>query len=236
MMKRRLLCCLLAASMLTAACGDEDTGAGPDPGSGPSPDGGVARLRVVHAEAKVSSFDVLVDHSLAWNDLLYRTASDYLELESGRHHVEFVTTSGTMSDLDMVFDEGSAYTVIPCCSMFPLPYTLLADGDSIPASGNAMLRVVDFATAAASVNIYLTAPGTDLAAETPSLTLNILDPSDYIEMPTGDYQLRITPWDSQTILVDSTLTLGAGQVRTAIVVDTAGGGDPYSLLVLEDLN
>jgi hypothetical protein len=38
-------------------------------------------------------------------------------------------------------------------------------------------------------------------------------------------------------MIDSgTLTLGAGQVRTVIAVDTAGGGEPYGVMVLEDLN
>jgi len=122
-MMRRLLCFLLAASVLTAACGDEDNGPGPvpGPGPGPGPEVGVARLRVVHAEAHSSSFAVFVDDAEVLTDLPYRTASDYLELGSGHHYVAFVNTSGTMSDLDMDFAEGAAYTVIPCCVQFPLP-------------------------------------------------------------------------------------------------------------------
>jgi len=38
-------------------------------------------------------------------------------------------------------------------------------------------------------------------------------------------------------MIDSgTLTLGAGQVRTVIAVDAAGGGEPYGVMVLEGLN
>jgi hypothetical protein len=37
-------------------------------------------------------------------------------------------------------------------------------------------------------------------------------------------------------VIDSTLTLEAGQVRTVVAVDAAGGGEPYGLLVLDDLN
>ncbi|RPJ85394.1 MAG: DUF4397 domain-containing protein [Acidobacteria bacterium] len=98
-----------------------------------------------------------------------------------------------------------------------------------------MIRVVDFATVSSDVNIYVTAPGMDLAAETPTATLHMLYASDYIEVPAGDYQVRITPWDTKTVVIDSgTLTLGAGQVRTAIAVDATGGGEPYGFLVLED--
>ena len=56
-------------------------------------------------------------------------------------------------------------------------------------------------------------------------------------MPAGDYQVRATLWGTKTVVIDSgTLTLGAGQVRTAFTVNTAGGGEPFGLLVLEDLN
>jgi hypothetical protein len=38
-------------------------------------------------------------------------------------------------------------------------------------------------------------------------------------------------------VIDSgSLTLVSGQVRTAIAVDAAGGGGPFDLLVLSDLN
>jgi hypothetical protein len=63
------------------------------------------------------------------------------------------------------------------------------------------------------------------------------DVADYIEAPAGDYQVRVTPAGTKTVVIDSgTLALSIGQVRTAIAVDAAGGGAPFDLLVLEDLN
>lgn len=241
MTRRRLLCFLVAASMLAAACGDENSGTGPGPGTNPGPvpgpEGGVVWLRVVHADALGSSLGALVDGAQVLTDLPYGTASGYLELDSGSHHVAFVNTSGTMSDLDMDFADSAAYTVIPCCTQFPLPYTLLTDGVGEPAAGNARIRVVDFASAAQDVDIYVTAPGADLAAATPTATLHITYASEYIEVPAGDHQVRITPSSSKTLLADSgPLTLGAGQSHTAIAVDAAGGGEPYGFLMLEDLD
>ena len=64
-----------------------------------------------------------------------------------------------------------------------------------------------------------------------------LGPRDYFVVPAGDYQIRITPFDSDVVAIDSgTLTLGAGQVRTAIAVDAVGGGEPREIFMLEDLN
>ena len=47
----------------------------------------------------------------------------------------------------------------------------------------------------------------------------------------------MTPAATKTVVIDSgTLTLGSGEVRTAIAVDATGGGAPFDLLLLEDLN
>jgi hypothetical protein len=88
------------------------------------------------------------------------------------------------------------------------------------------------------VDIYITAPGADLAGETPALSgVDFGDVSGYIEAPAGDYQVRVTPAGSTTVVIDSgTLTLASGQIRTAVAVDAAGGGGPFDLLLLEDAN
>jgi hypothetical protein len=47
----------------------------------------------------------------------------------------------------------------------------------------------------------------------------------------------VTPTGSKTVAIDSgALTLASGQVRTAIAVDAAGGGVPFDLLLLQDVN
>ena len=100
------------------------------------------------------------------------------------------------------------------------------------------VRAIHGAPSAPAVDIYVTAPGADLAGETPALT-NVAfgDVADYIEAPAGDYRVRVTPTGTQTVVIDSgTLTLTSGQVRTAVAVDATGGGGPFDLLLLSDLN
>ena len=128
------------------------------------------------------------------------------------------------------------YTVFPCC--FGIPNSLFLTDDNAPsAEGNAKVRVIHFASAP-TVDIYLTAPDADLEAEPPTLVaLRNFDASDYLEASTGDYQIRVTSVGSKTVLIDGgTQALGPGEVRTVVVVDAEGGGEPFSLLVLEDAN
>jgi hypothetical protein len=227
MVKRGVFCLLLALAALTAACSDDE---------GTGPEEGMARLRVVHADAKLPEIDVVVDDIEMASDLSFLDASDYLELEAGSRHVVFLTADSTLDELQLELAEGVDYTVFPCC--FGVPNSLfLTDDNTASAEGNAKVRVIHFASAP-PVDIYLTAPDADLEAETPTLvSLMRFDASDYREAPAGDYQIRVTSVGSKTVLIDGgTQALGPGEVRTVVVVDAEGGGEPFSLLVLEDAN
>jgi hypothetical protein len=227
MLKRGMLRLLVAVAALTAACSDDE---------GTGPEEGMARLRVVHADARLAEVDVVVDDIEMASDLAFQSASDYLELEAGSHEVVFLTADSTLDSLRLNLAELVDYTVFPCCFGFSSSL-FLTDDNTESTEGNAKVRVIHFASAPA-VDIYLTAPGTDLEAETPTLVaLREFDASGYVEAPADDYQIRITPAGAKTVLIDGgTQALGPGEVRTVVVVDAPGGGEPFGLFVLEDVN
>ncbi len=226
-MVKRGVACLLLALAVTAACSDDGTG--PDPGS--------ARLRVVHADPLMSPIDVLLDSSEVASDLGYLTATEYLEVEAGRHQLTFVDTTGGSPDTPEVdLADGGDYTVLACCSTFP-GSTVLEDDNGTPPAGLGKIRVVHFASMGA-VDIYVTEPGLDLELETPLLAaVEFFEVTDYLQVTAGGYRIRLTEAGTKTVLVDSGfLSLESGQVRTAIAADAVGGGEPFGLLVLEDVN
>jgi hypothetical protein len=229
-MKLRFLTLLLAAGALTAGCSDDDN-------TGPE---GEARLRVVHASPDAPDVDVLLDDAEVLGDVPYLTASDYLEVPAGDRNlkVNAAGTATTVIDADVSLVDGTDYTVIASGLAEAIEAIVLQDDNSAPAAGNARVRAIHGAPSAPAVDIYVTAPGTDLETTIPLLAgVEFGDVADYVEAPAGDYQVRVTPAGTKTVVIDSgTLTLSSGQVRTAIAVDAEGGGAPFDLLVLEDLN
>ncbi len=230
-MKLKLLTLLLAGTALTAACSDDDDNTGP---------GGEARVRVVHASPDAPAVDVLVDDAEVLGDVPYLASSGYLDLAPGQRNlkVNAAGTATTVIDADVDLTDGADYTVIASGPVAAIAPIVLEDDNTAPSAGNVRVRAIHGAPGAPAVDIYVTAPGADLEAETPALTgVEFGDVADYIEAPAGDYQVRVTPAGSKAVVIDSgTLSLASGQVRTAIAVDAAGGGAPFDLLVLPDLN
>jgi len=229
-MKLKFLTLLFAASALTAACSDDDN-------TGPE---GEARVRVVHASPDAPDVDVLLNDAEVLSDVPYLTASNYLGVPAGEQNlkVNAAGTATTVIDADLNLADGTDYTVIASGLAEAIEPIVLQDDNSTPAAGNARVRAIHGAPGAPSVDIYITAPGADLATTVPLLAgVEFGDVADYIEAPAGDYQVRVTSAGTKTVVIDSgTLTLSSGQVRTAIAVDAVGGGAPFDLLLLEDLN
>lgn len=193
-----------------------------------------ARLRVVHADDEVSPFYVVVDGSVM-TTLRHMEVSAYAELAAGPHHIEVITGAGWLEDSFPDFVAGVDYTFLPCCALLGGFGSLLSYDHAPPAAGHARLRLVNYARLT-TAHIYVTVPGADLEKAVPTFSLNVLDASGFLELPAGQYQVRVTRWDSKTVVVDSgILTLGDGQVRTAIALDRRAGGGG-SLLVLSDRN
>jgi uncharacterized protein DUF4397 len=230
-MKLNLLTLMLAATAMTAACSDDDNNTAPETQS---------RVRVVHASPDAPNVDVLLDNSKVLSDVPYLTSSAYLETSAGDHNlkVNAAGTSTTAIDADVTLADGTDYTVIASDLVAQITPIVLQDDNSAPAAGNARVRAIHGAPSAPAVDIYVTAPGADLTTATPVLTgVEFGDVANYLEVPAGEYQVRVTPAGTKLVAIDSgALTLESGQVRTAIAVDAAGGGAPFDLLVLADAN
>ena len=198
-----------------------------------------ANLRAVHASADAPNVDVAIDGTVAVTDLAFQESTGYLEVESGQRNIQVRptgTTTAVITAAPTLNEEGD-YTLIalgPVASIEPL---LLTDNNALPGAGNIKVRLVHGSPTAGPVDIYVTGADADLNTTDPTLSnVAFKGVSDYLEVAAGTYRVRITPTGTKTVAIDATLTLAAGQIRTAVAVDAPGGGVPLGAIVLEDLN
>ncbi|MEZ6185404.1 MAG: DUF4397 domain-containing protein [Planctomycetota bacterium] len=198
----------------------------------------VARLRVVHASPDAPAVDALVNGAVVAAGVTYRQASGYLDALAGQTRVQVnpANSSTSVIDASLAVLPGTESTVIAVGRVSQIGALVLEDDTTPPAAGNVKLRLVHGSPSAGPVDIYVTAPAASLAGATPTLTnVTFLQASGYLEVPAGDYRVRITVAGSLAVAIDTgALTLGAGQIRTAIAVDPAPRSNAFGAILLAD--
>lgn len=215
---------VVGATIFTAGCGDN----------------GHAQLRVVHASPDAPNVDVLVDGKTVLTNVAYEAASSYLPVSAGSRKIE-VRATGTSQDVinaTVSLSRNKDYTVLAVDKLASISPLVLTDDNTPPASGQIKLRLVHASPSAGPVDIYVEAPGTDITGISPTLSnVSFKTASDYLAVAAGSYEVYITPTGSKTVALDSgSITLTAGQIRTAVALDAPGGGTPLTAIVLKDLN
>jgi hypothetical protein len=110
----------------------------------------------------------------------------------------------------------------------------LSSRDNLTPDG-ARVQVMHSAPDAPTVDVFITAPNADLTSAMPFADdVSYLGVTDAVEVPAGDYQIRITdPNDPTTLFFDSgAVNVPAGSDWFAAATNnTASGGSPVSLVI-----
>ena len=202
------------------------------------------RFRAVHASADAPNVDIFVNDGLlpSLTNVPFGVGSAYLTVQPAIYNIKVAPTGTTNAviEADLSLERGIDYTVAainPVASIKPL---VLVDDNTPPAAGNVKVRLVHASPSAGLVDIYVTAPGTDISAATFNpLFSNVAFEANtgYLEVPAGNYQVRITLAGTKTVAINTgTLALAAGQIRTAFAVDPALGSTDFGVILLADLN
>jgi hypothetical protein len=228
-----------AGIVIAVGCSTSHSGSGSNPIT--TPPANQALLRFVHGIADARAMDVWVNGAKVIPGLVYLKGTSYEVVDSGLARVEWIPKDDTVG-ADVVLDTTveispnhtfSFYAVGPKAGITPL-YT--PDSNTAPKNGDIKLRVVHIAPGAAgALDVYVTTLGDSLPAAPTIAGLGFKTASLYqLETP-GDYEIRITLAGSRTVAVDDTLSgLTAGAVRTAVVMDNLGGGQPLHAINLPD--
>jgi hypothetical protein len=117
-----------------------------------------------------------------------------------------------------------------------------ADTNTAPAAGQTRLRIVQLSPTAGALDIFVTAPGADLATATPSAAnLAYQGVSGYFTLAAGTYRIRAVPAGTApanratSVVIDlNNVALPAGSARTIVTADNNVGGAPLRAFLIAD--
>ncbi len=201
-----------------------------------------ATLRVIHNSADSPAVDVVVNdnfESPLIEDLAFPDFTGYVEVPPGAYNVK-VTGANNPSlvvidaDLTLDPDEYSVYAMDLFANIQPL---VLVD-DNRAIATEARVRIVHGSPSAGAVDIYVTAPGVDIANVDPAFTaVPFLADTGYVALAEGNYAVTVTPTGSKVPAIGpAEILLDAGSIYTAVARDAEGGGEPLGLILLDDFN
>jgi hypothetical protein len=203
--------------------------------------GGVAKtsqFRVVHASPDAPSVDVLASGETLLRNVPYAAISGYQTVAAGTTRVQVNGTGTTASAINaqVYLDPAQKRTIVAVGRLASIEPLVLVDDASAPSAGQIKLRLVHASPAAGNVDLYITAPATDITTVTPNFS-NVAFKANtgYVQVPAGSYRVRITPAGSKTVAIDTgTVVLNSGDIRTGIAVGDPGVSRPLTALLLSD--
>ncbi|OES30749.1 CHRD domain-containing protein [Alteromonas macleodii] len=233
---------LLACSILPLfliGCSDDDDDVVQEPT--PSPE--YANVRVVHAASDAPMVNITANDAIL-NDLEsvdYQVASSRFEVETGMYDIGVTGIlpgeNAEVLQADVTLEADMNYDIFAVGNVGDESLSLLTvtSMETEVDAGNAQVQIVHAASMAPMVDIYVTAPDTDITAEQPLVTAEFTDATDLIQVPAGDYQIRITPAGETTVVYDSgTVNLADGADLLIAATNNVGTGDsPVTLLAAD---
>jgi hypothetical protein len=210
------------------------------------------QLRALHASPDAPAVNIWVNDAPALLGVDYTQGSGFVPVvEDNNIQVEAIFPGddpaaidlpAVVIDADLSFGYNTETTVIAVDDVAgPVrPLVITNDTDNRITDGFFRAQVVHAAQGAPAVDVFVTAFGADLTTETPvngqgtSVAFEAF--TGQLEVPAGDYQIRITPDDTPgTVVYDSgEITLGAGADLMIVAVDNTGPGDALVQLVVLD--
>lgn len=206
--------------------------------------GGSSKIRFINASPNSPAFNVIIDGKTVINGLGFGYATSYMSISSGSRALQFqpvgttnnTPVNGTTTPSASIAG-GTNNTYILQGFFSSLTSKQYTDNQTAPASGNAMIRVINAAASVTAADIYLVPSGTD-PTSVPATASNVQlgGATNYINETAGPYVIFFTqPGFPNNIYIDSgTLTFNSLQNRTVVGLSNPQGG--FSSITLADLN
>lgn len=234
----------LALSACNSSSSDPQMPEPNPPTADPEPE--MTELRVHHGAADAPAVNITVDGDNFLEAVDYQVSSAVASVEAGEYAIgvdgilpndDTVTVLGP---LDLELEANMRYEIFALGSVADetLEPFFFANEISAVASGDARVQVLHGVPVDLMVDVYVTAPGAELADEQPIDSLNYQDYTPQLDVPAGDYQVRLTvAGDPEALLFDSgelPLADGSDLVISAVPNVSANYEErPIALLVAD---
>lgn len=233
----KTLALALPVAMLAACGGGDDNALG-------TADPNVRFVHAVPAGPNVSLFRFADQPQSDATDVGYKYKSDYYDIETGPATWTLKTATGgielgTLPSFD--YARGNRYTITAVASATGADLVLIDDPfNRAPSSDTARVRVLNGALNSQNVDVYLTAPGTDLATVAPtfpSVAFKSAVPASGNDATNVDgsltpYQVRVTLAGTKTVIFNSTLTIKDDEDWLLITVPNGVTADAVHVLAV----
>jgi hypothetical protein len=198
-----------------------------------------AEVRVLHTSPDAPIVDVFAGTTpiAAMQDVDYQVASGLLNLDAGDYtlRVEAETPAGNAEVLSAAVSlaNDTRYNVFAVGTVANLETLVVTSSKDDVAADTVRAQVVHAAPNAPEVDVHVTAPDADIVPTAPLATLEFKDSTGQVEVPAGDYRIRITLPGTMTVVYDSgTVALAGGSdLLISATQNVATGASPVSLLV-----
>ncbi len=168
----------------------------------------VSDLRVIHASKDAPPVNVRVDNKNVITELDYTESSGYLKVNSGFKAVavEAIIPGGNLDVItvpSIQLEPNKRYNILAINETATIKPLVVAESAATPSATEVAIAVVHAATAAGSVDVYVTAPGADLNAVSANFNFSYEGVVDAGALPAATYQIRVTGAGSKAAVYDS---------------------------------
>ncbi|EHZ2729238.1 DUF4397 domain-containing protein [Vibrio parahaemolyticus] len=204
-----------------------------------------SNLQAVHASSDAPLANVWINDKPSLKGVDYGMGSGYMKLREGMNSIQVdvqlpgdeTATVIPKTELDLDSDLNYNVFVVGYADGSPNPVEPLVvtrSADSMADANSLDVQVVHAASGVPAVDLYVTEPGADLASATPLINLAYKASTDVLNIPAGEYQVRLAVGDS--VAFDSgTISLAANSNLTIAAIGTGDSNStsPVKLLVLD---
>ena len=207
-------------------------------------------IRALHASPDAPAVNIWVNGAPALTGVDYTQGSGFVGvLEENNIQVEAILPGddAVVIDADLVLDYNTETTIIATRNLadnagVPFPLVIQNRSDERITQGFFRAQIVHASPSAPAVDVFVTAFDADLASAAPvngaSTPLAFEDFTEQLEVPTGDYRIRITlDGDTDAVVFDTgetPLSFPSGADLMVVAVENTGpGAAPVQLVVLD---